>query len=82
MNDTVPAVGPSYASSPPYSQGTRADLKIGDLIGHGYHSNYGKRKKANHVYLAAMLEAAIWGLAAGEGPGTHLYRRTHGPVFG
>jgi hypothetical protein len=51
--------------------GTRADLKPGDLIESGYSSNYGKRKKANYVYLTATLDAATWGaeLAAGEGPG-------------
>jgi hypothetical protein len=51
--------------------GTRADLKPGDLIEPGYASNYGKRKKANHVYLSATLDAATWGaeLALGEGPG-------------
>jgi rifampin ADP-ribosylating transferase len=44
---------------------------VGDLISPGYSSNYGQRKKANHVYFSATLEAAIWGaeLAAGEGPG-------------
>jgi Rifampin ADP-ribosyl transferase len=51
--------------------GTRADLKPGDLIEPGYASNYGQRKKANHVYLSATLDAAAWGaeLALGEGPG-------------
>jgi hypothetical protein len=51
--------------------GTRAALKPGDLIEPGYASNYGKRKKANHVYLSATLDAATWGaeLALGEGPG-------------
>jgi rifampin ADP-ribosylating transferase len=45
-------------------------LKIGDLIGCGYTSNYGTRRKANHVYFSATLEAAIWGaeLAQGDGP--------------
>lgn len=49
--------------------GTRADLKSGDLIEPGYHSNYGQRKQATYVYLAATLDAAIWGaeLALGEG---------------
>jgi rifampin ADP-ribosylating transferase len=49
--------------------GTRADLLPGDLIGPGYSSNYGQRKQASWVYLAATLEAAIWGaeLATGEG---------------
>ena len=51
--------------------GTRADLEPGDLIEPGYRSNYGTRKKANHVYLTATLDAATWvaELAAGDGPG-------------
>ncbi len=49
--------------------GTRVDLKPGDLIEIGFHSNYGKRNKAKYIYLSATLEAATWGaeLAAGEG---------------
>jgi hypothetical protein len=54
-----------------FYHGTRVELKPGDLIGPGYASNYGSRKKANHVYFSATLEATVWGaeLAAGEGPG-------------
>jgi hypothetical protein len=49
--------------------GTKADLKAGDLIKPGFHSNYGKRKNAKYIYLTATMNAAIWGaeLAAGEG---------------
>ena len=55
----------------PFYHGTKAHLKEGDLIGPGYASNYGKRKKAAYVYLTATLEAATWGaeLALGAGPG-------------
>jgi hypothetical protein len=58
-------------NSQQFYHGTKADLKPGDLIVPGYHSNYGKRKKANYVYLTATLDAAIWGaeLALGEGRG-------------
>lgn len=54
-----------------YYHGTRADLKIGDLIEAGYVSNYGTRRRAGFVYLTATLDAAIWGaeLAVGSGPG-------------
>lgn len=54
-----------------FYHGTKAHLKQGDLIGPGYNSNYGTRKKARYVYLTATLNAAIWGaeLAHGEGPG-------------
>ena len=51
--------------------GTKADLQPGDLIGPGYNSNYGSRRKAAYVYLSATLNAATWGaeLAVGEGRG-------------
>lgn len=54
-----------------FYHGTKANLNIGDLIEAGYQSNYGTRKKANHVYLTATMDAAIWGaeLAVGEGKG-------------
>lgn len=63
----------SQKSSIDYSQtfyhGTKAELKTGDLIEVGYHSNYGKKKKSKYIYLTATLDAAIWGaeLAAGDG---------------
>ncbi len=52
-----------------YFHGTKADLKIGDLIEPGFSSNYGQRKNAKYIFLSATLDAAIWGaeLAAGEG---------------
>jgi Rifampin ADP-ribosyl transferase len=51
-----------------YLHGTKADLKIGDLIEIGLNSNYGQRKNAKYIYLTATLDAAIWGaeLALGE----------------
>ena len=52
-----------------YFHGTKADLKMGDFIEVGLNSNYGQRKNAKYIYLAATLDAAIWGaeLALGEG---------------
>jgi hypothetical protein len=51
-----------------YFHGTKADLKIGDLIETGFHSNFVDRK-LKHIYLSATLNAAIWGaeLATGQG---------------
>jgi hypothetical protein len=56
-------------NSQTFYHGTKADLRQGDLIGPGFNSNYGKRKKALYIYLTATLDAAIWGaeLALGEG---------------
>jgi rifampin ADP-ribosylating transferase len=52
-----------------YFHGTKADLKVGDLIQVGFNSNYGQKKKASFIFLSATLDAAIWGaeLAMGNG---------------
>ena len=65
-----------------YYHGTRADLTPGDLIGPGYRSNYGSRRTANHVYLTATVDAAVWGaeLAAGDGPGRIYIVEPTGPI--
>jgi rifampin ADP-ribosylating transferase len=63
------------ADAGPFFHGTKADLRPGDVLAPGYASNYGSRRSANHVYLTATMDAAIWGaeLAAGEGDG-RIYR--------
>ncbi|MCW3168632.1 NAD(+)--rifampin ADP-ribosyltransferase [Chryseobacterium sp. 09-1422] len=52
-----------------YYHGTKADLKIGDLIEVGYVSNYGTKRKSKYIYLSETLDAATWGaeLAFGDG---------------
>ena len=52
-----------------YFHGTKADLKVGDMIETGVASNYGQRNQAQYIYLTATLDAAIWGaeLAVGDG---------------
>ena len=52
-----------------YFHGTKADLKVGNLIEAGFNSNFGQRKNAKYIFLTATLDAAIWGaeLAVGEG---------------
>jgi len=70
----------------PFSQtffhGTKADLRIGDLIEAGLNSNYGQRKNAKYIYLTATLDAAIWGaeLALGEGRERIYLVEPTGPV--
>lgn len=65
-----------------YYHGTKAGLKVGDLIEPGYVSNYGKRKQAKFIYLSATLDAAIWGaeLAVGEGLGRIYIVEPTGPI--
>lgn len=69
-------------SSLSFYHGTKANLKQGDLIEPGFHSNYGSRKKASYVYLTATLDAAIWGaeLALGESPGRIYIVEPTGPI--
>lgn len=72
--DKKKSEGKTYERSPsPFAQtffhGTKADLKMGDLIGVGFNSNYEQNNSAKCIYLTATLDAAIWGaeLAFGEG---------------
>lgn len=55
----------------PFFHGTKAVLQPGDLLSPGYTSNFGSRRQANHVYVTATMDAAVWGaeLAEGDGPG-------------
>ena len=69
-------------SSRQFYHGTKANLKLGDLIEPGFNSNFGKGKKAAYVYLTATLDAATWGaeLAVGEGPGRIYIVEPTGPI--
>ena len=62
LRKDVQETGPLY-------HGTRADLRPGDLLTPGYPSNYGRRERANCVYVTARKEGAILAaeLAVGEG---------------
>ena len=53
----------------PFFHGTKADLRVGDLLTAGFRSNYRPEVVMNHIYFTALVEGA--GLAAelavGEG---------------
>lgn len=70
------------SDSGPFYHGTKAVLKVGDLLEPGYSSNYGKKTKANYVYLTATLDAATWGaeLAVGDEPGRIYLVEPTGPI--
>lgn len=65
-----------------YFHGTKADLKIGDLIEPGFKPNYGQNNKAKYIYLTATLDPAIWGaeLALGAGRGRIYLVEATGPL--
>ena len=52
-----------------FFHGTRADLKVGDLIVTGKKKNYHDDRKSAYVYFAGTLDAAIWGVELVEGEG-------------
>jgi rifampin ADP-ribosylating transferase len=51
----------------PFFHGTRADLRVGDLLTPGFRSNYRPEVVMNHIYFTALRDGA--GLAAELAPG-------------
>lgn len=56
----------------PFYHGTKADLKIGDLLTAGFRSNYRPEVIMNHIYFTALVNGA--GLAAALASGDGLER--------
>jgi hypothetical protein len=66
------SVDPTRLSSSdpgPFLHGTKADLLVGDLIEPGRSSNFGAGLTSNFVYMAATLDAAVWGAELAQGAG-------------
>ena len=53
----------------PFFHGTKADLRVGDLLSAGFRSNYRPEIVMNHVYFTALPDGAGLAaeLAAGDG---------------
>lgn len=53
-----------------FYHGTKADLRVGELLSAGFGSNFVQRG-LKHIYFTATLDAAAWGaeLAKGDGRG-------------
>jgi len=51
----------------PFFHGTKADLRVGDLLTAGFRSNYRPEVVMNHIYFTALPDGA--GLAAELAPG-------------
>ncbi len=58
------------ADTGPFYHGTKADMKMGDLLTAGYMSNYKDELVMNHIYFTAALSGAALAaeLANGEAP--------------
>ena len=70
MNNTDNESQANQIVANPFAQtffhGTKADLKMGDLIRPGFQCNFADRK-LRHVYVAATLNAAMWGAELAQG---------------
>ena len=62
-------IGSATPFAQTYFHGTKGDLKVGDLVEVGFNSNYGQRRNAKFIFLAATLDAAIWGAELAFGGG-------------
>lgn len=53
----------------PFFHGTKADLRVGDLLTAGFRSNYRPEVTMNHIYFTALVDGAGLAaeLAAGDG---------------
>jgi len=58
----------------PFFHGTKADLRVGDLLTAGHRSNYRPEVVMNHIYFTATMDGAGLAaeLAAGDGV-PHVY---------
>ena len=81
-SEEKPTASNLNSNDPTYYHGTKASLQLGDLMGPGFTSNYGARKKAAYIYLTATLDAATWGaeLALGDGSGRIYLVEPTGPI--
>ena len=54
----------------PFFHGTRADLRVGDLLTAGFRSNYRPEVVMNHIYFTSRIDGAGLAaeLAAGDAP--------------
>lgn len=61
---------PEILDKGPFYHGTKADLKVGDLLTAGFRSNYRAEVIMNHIYFTALVDGAglAAALARGDGP--------------
>ena len=67
------ALAKSFAGKPsdkgPFYHGTKADLRVGDLLTAGFGSNYRPEVKMNHIYFTALVNGAGLAAALAKGDG-------------
>ena len=69
MNDKIIEPETKVLDSGPFYHGTRADLKVGDLLTAGFRSNYRPEVVMNHIYFTALVNGAGLAAALARGDG-------------
>lgn len=67
--DLVQTASRSPQDSGPFYHGSKADLKVGELLIPGRKSNYQSELKMNHIYFTANAKTANLAAALAQGPG-------------
>jgi rifampin ADP-ribosylating transferase len=72
----------NFSDQGPFYHGTKADLKVGELLNPGGNSNYKPDLRMNHIYFTALLNGAglAAALAKGEGRERVYIIEPTGPV--
>ena len=60
----------NLSDSGPFYHGTKADLRIGDLLTAGSMSNYNPNLSMNHIYFTALVQGAGLAAALAKGDGS------------
>ena len=66
---TILLDGTGISDNGPFYHGTKADLKIGDLLTAGFNSNYKPEVLMNHIYFTALVNGAGLAAALAKGEG-------------
>ena len=61
--------GTDVLDNGPFYHGTKADLKVGDLLTAGFRSNYKPEIIMNHIYFTALVNGAGLAAALSKGDG-------------
>ncbi len=69
LEHSVGQAGANARRERPFFHGTKADLRVGDLLRPGFRSNYRPEVVMNHIYFTALPDSAGLAaeLASGEG---------------
>jgi hypothetical protein len=68
-DESTGAGGTGVSDSGPFYHGTKADLRIGDLLTAGFQSNYRPEITMNHIYFTALPDGAGLAAALAQGAG-------------